>query len=134
MTSEVDRINTAWEALYAAKAKSIQTLFNTKASMKHHVQNAFTIIASLYALYCLENIGSSRTWFYLNIAKSISTPMIIIAGIYIPNIQPIVWNFVMLLVLLHIGLLVSAPIIFVYAMDSQFVIALVVISKFISVC
>jgi hypothetical protein len=134
MTSEVDRINIAWETLRTAKAKSIQTLFQTKASIKHHVYNVFTMIASLYALCCLENIGSSRMWFYLNLVKSISTPIIISAGIYIPNIQPIAWNLVMLLILLQIELILSAPFIFVYAMDSQFVIVLVVISKFISVC
>lgn len=125
--SEIQRINIAWKKLAREKRLAMQKVF--KKSIRTSIHNAITVIVSVYALCVLENIGSSQTWFYINVAKTIITSMAIAMGISFPNVQEIAWNCVLVLMLFQVGLIVSAIFLIGQAMDAQLAMYLILANK-----
>lgn len=125
--SEIQRIDIALKELEHEKRLAMRKIF--KKSIRTSIHNAITVIVSVYALCTLENIGSSQTWFYINITKTAITSMAIAYGIYFPNMQEIAWNCVLIMMLVQVGLIVSAPFLIGHAMDAQLAIYLILANK-----
>ena len=125
--SEIQRIKIALKELEHEKRLAMQKIF--KKSTRTSIHNAITIIVSVYALCMLENIGSSQTWFYINVAKTTITSMAIAVGIAFPSVQEIAWNCVLIMMLVQVGLIVSAPFLLGHAMDAQLAMYLILANK-----
>jgi len=125
--SEIQRINIALKELEQEKRLAMHKIF--KKSTRTSIHNAITIIVSVYAMCMLENVGSSQTWFCINIAKTIITSMAIPYGIYFPNMQEIAWNTVLIMMIVQVGLIVSAPFLIGHAMDAQLPMYLLLANK-----
>lgn len=125
--SGIQRINIAWKELAREKRLAMQKVF--QKSIRTSIHNAITIIVSVYALCMLENIGSSQTWFYINMAKTTITSLAIAVGIAFPSVQEIAWNCVLIMMLVQVGIIVSAPFLIGHAMDAQLAMYLILANK-----